>query len=83
MGLAWITELVIMESTISKMKRTILILFILVMCQSTKETEPEDRDMWQIGRFLLVHDTEGYYAMTGDKISRHYNRAFVAIKEIE
>ena len=65
------------------MKRIILILLIVFMSQSTKETETLEVEYWQIGRFTLIKDTEGYYAITGVTISLHYDRAIKAIKEIE
>jgi hypothetical protein len=65
-----------------KILATICILFSLLL--SIDPVDKEDtKEMYVIGRFTVIKDTQGYQASTKDTISPYYSTMAKSIKSIK
>ena len=66
------------------MKRLIItLMFITAFSINTKEQEPEPREVYIVGRFIITHTYQGYQAQTGEQISPYRKTMFTAIKYLQ
>ena len=59
---------------------TLSLLFLITL--PTSERDIPLNDMWCVGRFVIIEDDMGYYAVTEGKTSNHYLTAISAIREL-
>ena len=60
-----------------------LLTIILLLFLHCNEPEPAKVESWEIGRFVVLKDSSGYFAMTGEQISGYYDTAYKAINSFD